>query len=298
MKDQQSYYYGEFTVRFDGSPYCEECLQTLFIDEETASLFEQAGDSVHRADFEDGILVRVEEYHGVEWQERELEPDEIGFQCRDIPIHSVFQFEYRNDGPHSFGGILPENFTMPSHPDLPVSMQYIGKFSKTDSRLGWLPFDELHLIYPLFASIGPLFFDYSEPLKPVILSDLKFIDHTFKCVTPDTYIEFEEKKFGSRPLELDPEYDNTSLKKGIGWGGVANWMQYPEIPRCPKSGSIMKFLAQFETTDIKAVRKVNVGPEDPQAQYYLDTLNFWCDGDLYIFFEPESKVLCLLIQNT
>ena len=42
----------------------------------------------------------------------------------------------------------------------------------------------------------------------------------------------------------------------------------------------------------------HVGPEDPKIQHYLDTLNFWCDGDLFVFLEPESKIMCLLIQNT
>ena len=293
-----TWYFTEYSIRFDGSDSCERSLQTQAVTAEGARTLEKAGEYVMRVHFENDQLTRVEEYYGVEWSDRELDPDEQDFRYRPIPVHPVFQLEYRAKGVHQLGGNCPDHFAMPHHPDLPVSIQYIGRISQSDPRFKWIPFDDLHLVYPLFAGMGPLFLDYSNPLEPVILNDFQSVHHTFKCVTPDTYIEFERKNFGGRPIALDTGYDIITLESGIGWGGVANWIQHPDIPRCPKSGNVMKFLAQFETTDLKTVKKVNVGPEDPQIQCYLDTLNFWCDGDLYIFLEPESKIVCLLIQNT
>ena len=59
----------------------------------------------------------------------------------------------------------------------------------------------------------------------------------------------------------------------------------------------MKFICQLGSfSDIKAIFS-NVKPTDGMEQYF-QKLNFWCDGNLYIFIEPTSKIMCYTMQNT
>lgn len=87
---------------------------------------------------------------------------------------------------------------------------------------------------------------------------------------------------------------------GIGHTAVPNWIQYPDIPTCPKSNKTMKLLCQltYDGVDDIKTKLTNVKPEDEWYKQYFENMNFWGDGDLYIFFEPESKVMCFIIQHT
>ena len=58
----------------------------------------------------------------------------------------------------------------------------------------------------------------------------------------------------------------------------------------------MKFVIQING-GLEA-EKTNVNPKDEFYRHYYENMNFWGDGDLYFFYEPESKVGCYFIQNT
>lgn len=60
----------------------------------------------------------------------------------------------------------------------------------------------------------------------------------------------------------------------------------------------MKFLCQLTSNSGVETEKTTINPKDDWYKKYFDNMNFWGDGDLYIFFEPESKIACFLIQNT
>ena len=61
----------------------------------------------------------------------------------------------------------------------------------------------------------------------------------------------------------------------------------------------MRFLCQltYNGLDVKT-KRTNVNPKDEWFKQYFESMNFWGDGDLYIFFELESNIACFLIQNT
>lgn len=61
----------------------------------------------------------------------------------------------------------------------------------------------------------------------------------------------------------------------------------------------MKLLCQltYDGIDIKT-KRTNIQPKDEWYKQYFEKMNFWGDGDLYIFFEPESKIMCFIIQHT
>ncbi len=288
------YFNEEFYL--DDSELCQTFLQNQGIDEATAKLILLESFAM-RLVFKGEKLLSKDTGDGGEWGNTEIQDDtEAKFRYRDIPIHSVHIIEYQEHGLHHLGGKAPSGFQFPTHPNLPVSCQYIGKISNQDPLFQWLPVAELHIVYPLFASVDALFVDYAKPLAPQII-DPKVFEHNFRCVTTQSYIEFEKRNWVLGKLRTAPR-NREFIVSGQGRTGVPFWSQYSEWPRCPKSGRLMKFVAQIHTTDIKAVEKKGIGPENAEIQHYLDTLNFWCDGTLYIFMEPETKVVCMLIQSS
>ena len=84
---------------------------------------------------------------------------------------------------------------------------------------------------------------------------------------------------------------------GLGFSDVPNWIQDPDIPVCPKSNRIMMFVCQLQGDGV-TTKHSNVVAHDEWYEQYYNKLNFWGDGDLYVFFEPTSKVACYIIQNT
>jgi hypothetical protein len=58
----------------------------------------------------------------------------------------------------------------------------------------------------------------------------------------------------------------------------------------------MKFLCQLNGG--VTAKRTNVEPKNESYIQYYEELNFWGDGDLFVFFEPTSKVACYFIQNT
>ena len=60
----------------------------------------------------------------------------------------------------------------------------------------------------------------------------------------------------------------------------------------------MKFICQlFSNMPITAKSK-NFKSNDDYYENLFSNLNFWCDGDLKVYFEPTSKIACYFIQNT
>lgn len=60
----------------------------------------------------------------------------------------------------------------------------------------------------------------------------------------------------------------------------------------------MKFVCQLTSWSDLKTEFTNVIAEDDYEQKLFEKMNFWCDGDLYIFMQPESKTVCYFIQNT
>ncbi len=60
----------------------------------------------------------------------------------------------------------------------------------------------------------------------------------------------------------------------------------------------MRFVMQLSSSDVVKTKRTNVKVTDEWYQQYFETMNSWGDGDLYIFYNPESKVACFNIQNT
>jgi hypothetical protein len=74
--------------------------------------------------------------------------------------------------------------------------------------------------------------------------------------------------------------------------GVPLWHQYPELPKCPKTGELMKFVCSVSSTRrINIMKKGIIGSRKTEG-----FLMFGDMGTLYIFFHPKSKIAYLTIQ--
>ena len=197
------------------------------------------------------------------------------------------------NGTSYLGGDIPEEFKIPEN-NCPGSFQYLGFLSKEDKGFSLLQ-HSLHLICPIYMNIDKVWLDYSNPLSPTIinLDEINTIDTAYDDLTDDSIIIYEKVNFVTTAI-------GASSNHRLGISGKPNWIQDEDIPKCPKTNEKMKFLCQIEyqySDDIKT-KYTNVSPEDEWYKQYFETMNFWSDGDLYIFFAPESNIACYFIQNT
>lgn len=205
------------------------------------------------------------------------------------------EFYKNEDGSHKLGGTFPKNFIIPKN-DFLGGFQYVGFISKSDKYFDWIPFD-IHLICPIYLDIENVFLDYSNPIAPKLIEpkNTSEIKSAFDEIKKDSIIQFKETKLSLREFEGITEENEFDV---LGIAGKPNFLQQNEIPTCPKSDKKMKFLCQFLTFGDIETEFTNIKCEDEYYQKYFNYMNFWCDGSLYVFIEPESKVLCYYIQNT
>jgi len=286
---EQRLYLSGWEVNFDGSEDCMNFIKTQASSKEDAMTQYSALELI----FQKGKLAEIVEYEeGEEMGERELKPGEDKFKYIEVPPNEIYQLEIGEGGYSYLGGEIPMGVTTPKF-DFVAPIQYLGMLSPEDKAFDWLPYD-LHLICPIYLNIGNFYVDYSNSRMPNVfdIDALKATDNSYeKELKFDSEIVFEKTPIHT-PIAKEP-YGK------MGLAGAPHWIQYPDIPKCPKSGKLMKFVCQLssEHHDLPVAR-TNVKARDDFYQRYFEHLNFWADGDLFIFFEPESQIACYLIQNT
>ena len=254
-----------------------------------------------RLQFQNDRLVRLLEVDEFEEDERPIRPHLKGLKWREYPAHQLCYWvpETEPEGATAYlGGTPPADFTIPFDEEIAVPFQYIGKLVPTaDWRL---PFERLHLVYPLFATIGGyLFLDYSDENKPVVLDGFELIEHAFgNCVSGTTH-HFEQVPLRLLSIKDVEDEDLISFSDWhYGYAGLPNWVQYPQIPYCPKTGHLMEFVGQFDTFGEIPTAESDLVFDGDYFELYSKHLNFWGDGCLFVFVCPASKVVGYLIQNT
>ena len=199
-----------------------------------------------------------------------------------------YEFKESKKGIHQIGGKKPNELKYPEN-NFISSFQYLGLINNKDQAFNWLPF-KLHLICPIYLNIEEVILDYTNELEPKIITpkETAKIDSEFLELTKDSYIEFESRKI---ELTKSDEIDDMEC---IGISNKPFQVQDLEIPRCPKSGKEMKFVCQLMTFGEIPVKEKNFETDEE----YLEHMNFWCDGSLFVFCEPNSKTVGYFIQNT
>lgn len=275
-----------WSVEFNGDEQCQKFLETQVIDKETANSISSSIDLV----FKNSKLVKAYDNDDGFKTERELNESEIGFEFQELKPNSIFNIRQIPKSESYLGGEIPDEFSIPEF-EFNAPFQYLGKFSKSDEAFSWLPFD-LHLAAPIYLNFDKLYLDYADPLNPKVINveELRKTNNSFDDLKPNSEIVYEQ-------VFIKTEKSNNF--GGLGHTGVPNWIQHPDIPTCPKSKKTMKFLCQlsYDGLDVKT-KRTNVKLKNEWDEQYFEKLNFWGDGDLFIFFEAQSKVVCFLIQNT
>ncbi|WP_046757786.1 hypothetical protein [Kordia jejudonensis] len=285
QKDEKHIYLAGWEAEFNGDEQCQKFLETQVVDKKTANHVWSSIDLV----FKDNKLIKAYDIDEGIRSERKLKESELGFEFQELVPNQIYGFTQVSKSESYFGGEIPKEFSIPKF-EFNAPFQYLGKLSKSDEAFNWLPFD-LHLVAPIYINFDKLYIDYSDPLKPKVLNieKLKETDNSYDDIQPNSEIVYEKVFIAT---------EKTNDFESIGFTGVPNWIQYPEIPTCPKSKKTMKFLCQLTDALEVKTKRTNVHPKDEWYTQYFENMNFWGDGDLYIFFDPESKVACFIIQMT
>ncbi len=277
-------------VRLNGDDQCYRFLKTQAI---SGPLAKSSADALELV-FEDGKLIKKFNWQYEFRDELDIEKDEIGFLYFPVSEHVYFALQKAKQGNSYLGGELPEGFQLPKLDTRPA-FQFLGTLSPKTEGLEWLPFD-FHLIAPIYGSFLQLFLDYSDPMDPQIWDSESYLnsDYEDNYVKFDTELVYEKQFLKSKKLKKMPDFPEENL----GYLGVPHWIQNPHILNCPKTGDLMRFVAQFGCgVDLK-LQRTNI--ELPKDEYYsnlLQRMNFWADGDLYVFLNPNSKMACMIIQH-
>ena len=280
----KSIFLAGWEVYLNGDQQCENFIATQITNKKTVETLYSGIELV----FENDKLIRAYDYEEGDRQDRELKADEIGLQYKEFEENRLLQLVENQNGLHQLGGEIPRDFQLPEN-NCVVPFQYLGFIDNRDNNFSWLPY-RVHLTCPIYLNIGNVFLDYSNPNNPTIINreEIENADTSYDAdLNPNSEIVFNEMKFSF------VEEDEFSVE---GHSGLPNWIQYPDIPMCPKSGKRMKFLCQLNGG--VTAKRTNVEPKDEWYRHYYEELNFWGDGDLFVFFEPTSKAACYFIQNT
>jgi hypothetical protein len=275
-------------VIFNGDDQSLRFLETQSVEENVALENVEGLELV----FEKNKLVKKYQLMYGERFELELEDEEIGFELIIDPIaHPIFLINESETKTESYlGGITPSNFNLPKFESKP-SFQFLGTLSNKTEGFEWLPF-EIHLTAPLFGYFDPLYLDYSDPLSPKVINEEHYLnsDYEDEFVKHDSELVYEKIFITTQPSDEIPEFE-----ENIGIVGVPTWIQYPAIPVCPISGRTMKFVCQLNYGLDIPLKSSNINTEG--GAKYIEKMNFGIDGDLFLFIEPESKVVCVIIQR-
>lgn len=257
-------------VFLNGDQDCTNFIATQITNKST---FERASQGLELI-FKEDKLSFVNEYYDGEKVERPLKKEEIGLDYCPYPENKILNLVESANGPHQLGGEIPNDFALPEN-KCKVPFQYLGFIDKHDPNFNWLPF-RFHLIFPIYLNVGKVFLDYSNPNKTVLINreEVERADTYYEELNEESKISFPKEQV---VFTEDLEFEGTCH------AGIPNWIQAPDIPLCPITGNRMRFLCQL-----------NGG----MGALPFEEMNFWGDGDLFVFFEPGSKIACYFIQNT
>lgn len=248
------------------------------VEESTAINF----DSYRQLVYEKGKLIKAFDFEDQTKLERILIRSEKDLPFKDFEKNKFLTIEINEVGINQLGGTLPNdvNFNNISN----VSFQYLGFVSNKNENLNFVN-TKIHLIAPIYSDFEKIYIDYSIQSEIQILDIDENIDE-IENLYDETEDKNEKITFQTEKFNFKENY----ILGEIGHSGIPLWIQYPEIPKCPKTGQTMKFLLQL-----------NSGPkilESPQ-NFSEEIMQFsGGNGNLYIFYCPESKIACYINQNS
>lgn len=82
---------------------------------------------------------------------------------RDYPINNYRSLITSRKGIHQLGGIAPVGFKVPNGKTNSPYI-YLGFLNNQDETLQWLPFEKLHLIFPIYCGFDVIYLHYTDPM--------------------------------------------------------------------------------------------------------------------------------------
>lgn len=286
---------------FNNSKDCEYFCELSRMDKNAAKTVLQ----YHKLTFDNSNkLIRKEEYwKGKLRGEITLTDEEKEYEYVDYSINIPGDLIKNKNGAHYFGGDKPNDLELPMLKGTVVA--YMGKISKEEKLFDWLDFD-LHLVCPIFLDFSDsISIDYSNPLKPVFINKEEIEDNhlcdaqamqlidPFAVYSKVNFSFVENNSFGNLP-EKTIEEAIANPSNSVGSFGIPRWDYDPVLPYCPKTGLKMKFILNtYGISEAKLLsdvpRSINQGESKSMDME---------DGNLHIFFQPESKVLTYFSNYT
>lgn len=274
-------------MEFDGSQECMYFCELTCMNEEAAQ-----STVCHQKLTFDGSnkLIKKERYFEGDLDEDvPLTEAEKEFVYHNFPVQTPGHLMTEQFGRNHFGGEIPQDLTMPSLEGSTVS--YLGKIAKDQEVFDWLDFD-LHLVCPTFLDFSmPISIDYSNPQRPIFV-DKESVEQNDLCdkeamksIEP---FALYSKQYFSFKATNQVHFIEESTE---GYFGIPDWDHEPYLPLCPKTGNKMKFLLNLIGS--KSILLSNVPKAINQCS---ETQLYFCDGNLHLFFQPESRVLTYFAQ--
>jgi len=286
-------YFSSFIFEIEDSEEMHQILAQTRIDKPTAENMHGAMKVIYKNEVADELIL-IEEGDYVDTEKVRYKNKPISYRDYSINVHKNL-IEDKN-GIHQLGGSPSEGFRMPDY-NTGTPYIYLGKLNSTEElSLAWCKMDWIHLVCPIYAAIEIIYFDYTKPSEPKLLVP----DHVDKM--PKEHKAFNAKDkvifYALAASFKKPNVSQYDEKLVLGNIGAPTWIQEELIPKCPRSGKAMKFLLSIETTTSVKLASSTLDINNEHAKlFYDETLNFG-DGALYIFYEPDSKIMAYYIQNT
>lgn len=256
----------------DDTEEMHEILSQSRIDQSAAENMEGAMMVLYRDDmaFE---MVWIEEGNYLDTVKVRYKNNPISY--KDYALNIYKTMIESEDGLHQLGGQPPENFRIPQT-ITPTPGIYLGYLNcQEEQSLRWSKLGHAHFVCPIHSDFDIIYLDYSNHLEPIYMfpEKLRKLTTAYDEIKPNDEIILNEIKVTTTKLSIDLIHEDLVL----GNIGSPAWVQHKRIPKCPKSGRFMRFLAALETNM---------------------AVDFWGDGVLFIFYEPVTRVMAYYIQIT
>ena len=292
-KKKEVAYYSNYILDLEESEEMHLVLAQSKIDRRSAENMYSAIKLI----YEDGLAKEIIPIEEGEYEEKE----KVRYSTKPIshvnyPINVYKTMVLDPFGHHRIGGQCPADFKIPES-KCQAPFVYLGYLDcQVEESLDWTRMGQFHMIFPLHTNLDVLYLDYSNPQKPLIHNADEIdqqITH-FKGMNSEDKIIFKENSVSMEDISLDRVVQDEILGKI----GAPDWIQHELIPRCPKTGKPMKFLVMLESSKLIELKSSTVQLENETYIPYVSSFEFGSWGALYIFIEPESKMVAAYIQNT
>lgn len=284
----KSIYLADWETRQIGSGYLisEDVIATHITNKKTAEAL-----SGIELVFENDKLSKAYHLDKDKKTERNLKSEEVGLEYKEFEENRKLELIEDKNGHHQLGGEIPNEFQLPEN-NCAVPFQYLGYINNQDEIFNWLPF-KLHLTFPIYLDIedNDVYIDYSDAAKPIIFNK-EYLEAAGTEYEDDldqnSEIVYNEMKFSFIYTKKGESFTETVLT------GIPAWIQRDDIPLCPKSGKRMRFVCQMNGG--VTTKRTNFDIEEKKFCDSYENLNFE-SCNLYVFFEPTSKMACYFLQG-